>query len=91
MNHRCYFDPFQCRWIDEWQPTAEPERALAQTVRCFTPVDFCLLLEGTGLALKRIEIDGEGLDFVSNQLSTSGPLMEAYSYFAQLVQASDRD
>jgi SAM-dependent methyltransferase len=62
MIERCHFDPVHCRWIDEWQPTAEPDKALAQTLRCYTPADLRLLLEGTGLAVKRIEVDGEKLD-----------------------------
>ena len=85
MRHRCHFDPVQCRWIDEWEPTAEPDKVLAQTVRCYTPADFALLLKGSGLKLKSIEIDGVELDFNSNGITLSGPLMEAYSYLAQLI------
>jgi SAM-dependent methyltransferase len=85
MLRRWHFDPLHCRWIDEWQPTAEPEKALAQTVRCYTPADFLLLLQGTGLALKRIEVDGQALDPDANRITTSGPLMDAYSYLVELV------
>lgn len=85
MLHKCHFDPLHCRWIDEWQPTADPEKALAQTVRCYTPVDFRLLLRGTGLAVKRIEVDGEALDLDANNITISGPLLEAYSYLVQLI------
>jgi len=85
MIERCHFDPVYSRWIDEWQPTVEPAKALAQTVRCYTPMDFLLLLEGTGLALKRIEVDGCEVDFSTNQIALSGPLMEAWGYLAQLI------
>jgi hypothetical protein len=85
MIERCHFDPVYSRWIDEWQPVAEPEKALAQTVRCYTPMDFLLLLEGTGLALKRIEVNGCEVDFSTNQIALSGPLMEAWGYLAQLT------
>jgi len=85
MIRRSHFDPVQCRWIDEWQPTAEPSQALAQTIRCYTPADFLLLLEGTGLAVKRIEVDGEVLDLEANRITPSGPLMQIYSYLVQLV------
>jgi SAM-dependent methyltransferase len=87
MMRRSHFDPLHCRWIDEWQPTAEPGQALAQTVRCYTPVDFLLLLEGTGLALGRIEVDGQVLDVEPDEITTSGLLMEAYSYLVQLIAA----
>ena len=85
MFERCHFDPLHCRWIDEWEPTAAPEQALAQAVRCYTPADLLLLLEGTGLALKRIEVDGKVLDAFANTVVKSGPLMEAWIYLAQLV------
>jgi SAM-dependent methyltransferase len=85
MNRRCFFDPLYCRWIDEWEPVDAPENALAQTIRCYTPADFLLLLEGTGFTLKYLEVDGQALDFISAAVTTSGPLMEAYSYLVQLV------
>jgi SAM-dependent methyltransferase len=85
MNNRCYFDPLHCRWIDEWEPTAEPEKALAQSIRCYTPADFQLLLAGTGLTLERVEVDGEALDFASDDIVRSGPLMQAWSYLVLLV------
>ena len=84
MLRRFHFDPLHCRWIDEWQPVAKPEKTLAQTVRCYTPTDFLLLLEGTGLSLHRIEVNGQALDFQGGRITTSGPLMEAYSYLVQL-------
>jgi SAM-dependent methyltransferase len=88
MIERCHFDPVYSRWIDEWQPIAEPNKALAQTVRCYTPMDLLLLLEGTGLGLKRIEVNGCEVDFSTNQIALSEPLMEAWSYLAQLMPIS---
>jgi hypothetical protein len=88
MIERCHFDPVYSRWIDEWQPMAEPDKALAQTVRCYTPMDLLLLLEGTGLGLKRIEVNGCEVDFSTNQIALSEPLMEAWSYLAQLMPIS---
>lgn len=85
MLHTCHFDPLQCRWIDEWQPTADPSKALAQTIRCYTPADFALLLGNTGLTIHRIEVDGESVDLEANSITISGPLMEAYSYLVQLT------
>jgi SAM-dependent methyltransferase len=45
------FDPVACRFTDTWWEQDRPERRHAQTGRCYTPADFCLLLEGTGLTL----------------------------------------
>lgn len=85
MRHLCHYDPVQARWIDEWQPTSAPDQALAQTVRCYSPADLRLLLEGTGLELVRVEVDGAAIDFAGQQITTEGPLLEAYSYLAQLA------
>ena len=52
MFERCHFDARHCRWIDEWVPVAAPEKALAQSIRCYSPADLALLLEGTGLAMR---------------------------------------
>lgn len=85
MLHKCHFDPLHCRWIDEWQPTADSAKALAQTVRCYTPSDFALLLQDTGLIVKHLEVGGEAVDLEAAAITSSGPLMEAYSYLVQLI------
>ena len=85
MIERTYYDPIYGRWIDEWQPVAEPEKALAQSVRCYTPSDLLLLLEGMGLALKRLEVNGQAPDLSSLAITTSGPWVEASCYQVQLV------
>ena len=82
---RCHFNPVRCRWIDEWVPTTAPDNALAQTIRCYTPADLLLLLEGTGLALQHIEVDGQALDLRADDITTAGPLMRAWGYLVQLV------
>jgi SAM-dependent methyltransferase len=85
MINRCHFDPLQSRWIDEWIPVAEPEKALAQTIRCYTPPDLILLLEGTRLVIKCVEVDGQELDVKANTISTFSPLMNAWCYSVQLT------
>jgi hypothetical protein len=57
---------------------------------CYTPVDFLLLLEGTNLKLKHLEVDGEALDFKSGAIVTRGALMGVCSYRVQL-EADARD
>ncbi len=85
MIERCLFYPVHCRWIDEWVPEAAPDKALAQTVRCYTPADLLLLLEGTGLTLKHVEVDGQPIAVAGDQITLAGPLMDSYYYLAQLV------
>jgi len=87
MLRRWHFDVLHSRWIDEWIPTKHPEDALAQSIRCYTPADFLLLLEGTGLELKSIEANGLPVQLSADEVSTGGPLAEVYSYLVALVLA----
>ena len=87
MINRCHFDPVHGCWIDEWIPVAEPEKALAQAIRCYTPADLLLLLEGTGLTIKSAELDGQELDVKTQTITASGPLMNAWCYLVQLELA----
>jgi hypothetical protein len=89
MIRRYHFDPVQCRWMDEWQPVASPSQARTQSLRCYTPADLLLLLEGTGLTLVRLEVEGEPLD-VTSPHTMQGPLREAYSYLVQLQLSAQR-
>ena len=84
MINRCHFDPLHGCWIDEWIPASGTERGLAQAIRCYTPADLLLLLEGTGLAIKYAELDGQELDVTSQAIATSSSLMNAWSYLVQL-------
>lgn len=64
---------------------AKPEKALAQTIRCYTPSDFLLLLDGTHLEIKRVKVDGQELNVKANTISTSSPLMNAWCYLVRLA------
>lgn len=86
MIERCHFDPIHCRWIDEWQPTQAPENALAQAIRCYSPADLKLLLEGTGLSLRRIEFAGQAVDMPDERVVISPPLLDEWAYLAQLAR-----
>jgi len=85
MFERCHFDARHCRWIDEWVPVAAPEQALAQSIRCYSPADLALLLEGTGLALLHLEVEEEVLPADDAAAITLSPaLLQAWSYLAVL-------
>ena len=90
MFERCHYDAVHGRWIDEWQPTANPENALAQALRCYTPADLLLLLEGTGLRLRYLEINGEAVDMAVNKPATSTILLKNdYNYMVRLESEAD--
>ncbi|HEX2907257.1 MAG TPA: class I SAM-dependent methyltransferase [Phototrophicaceae bacterium] len=90
MLRRCRFDPLFSRWIDEWQPVAAPENAQAQTLRCYTPADFILLLDGTGLTLQRLEVEEQAIDWTADTVITAGPLTGAWTYLVQLAHDQAR-
>lgn len=51
LFERTTFDPVTCTATDTWWPAGQPEQAISQRLRCYTPADLALLLEGTGLTL----------------------------------------
>ncbi len=89
MLERCHFDARHCRWIDEWVPVAAPEKALAQSIRCYSPADLALLLEGTGLVAHHLELNGEALPADADGITLSSALLQAWSYLAVLARAAD--
>jgi SAM-dependent methyltransferase len=84
MFERTHFDPAASRWIDEWVPVDHPEQALAQAIRCYSPADLLLLLEGTGLCLARLEVEDQEVPFSGETVAPSGPLLQAWSYVVAL-------
>jgi SAM-dependent methyltransferase len=85
MINRCHFDPVHSRWIDEWIPVEEPEKALAQAIRCYAPSDFLLLLEGIRLKIEHVEVQGQALHIWTDTITLSNPLMDAWCYLVQLI------
>lgn len=55
LQHRRFFDAVNGRAIDQWweEGADEPER-WTQSLRCYSPAELKLLLEGTGLRLREI-------------------------------------
>ncbi len=83
MIERCQYDPLQSRWIDEWIPVHNPDKALAQTLRCYTPADLMLLLEGSGLQLEMVEIEGQVVDWQARALGKDW-FKNDYNYLVML-------
>ena len=76
------FDGEGCRWIDRWWVTS-PEEAVEQSLRCYSPADLRLLLEGTGLKLVAVRAGGM-VDYESRRYVESAALGQAMSYVALL-------
>ncbi|WP_165423009.1 SAM-dependent methyltransferase [Ktedonosporobacter rubrisoli] len=80
------FDPIGGRLLDHWWPIGDKSQLITQTARCYTPADFLLLIEGTGLTVELFAIDGN--IFRAGESSTiAHPLGDALSYFVKLVLA----
>lgn len=74
LHERTTFDQVTCTASDIWWPAGEPEKKITQHLRCYTPADLSLLLEGTGLALEKIDVDD--------------PLNERHEYLAILTRTT---
>ncbi|MBN2383340.1 hypothetical protein JXQ70_10690 [bacterium] len=68
MTEYCYYDGLKSRWIDIWEPVQDKSRARVQSIRCYTPADLFLLLEGTGLKTHAILYQGKLIDFEHTEI-----------------------
>ena len=55
LHERVTFDPVTCTATDTWWPADRPGEAISQVLRCYSPADLALLVEGTGLRLSHID------------------------------------
>ncbi|MBC7804721.1 MAG: class I SAM-dependent methyltransferase [Akkermansiaceae bacterium] len=83
---RTGFDPVGCRFLDSWSAEDDPSgRIDTQSIRCYSPADFLLLLEGTGLTARHAEMNG--ITFALDGVDASPRLAfeEGWEYLVQLV------
>jgi len=71
------FDPRNSRFVDRWWPVDSEQEAIEQSIRCYSPVDLELLLEGTGMLLANIDED------------PAKPLSQSYSYRVVLKRTDE--
>jgi SAM-dependent methyltransferase len=81
-RRRYDFEPEGNRWLDTWWPEDSPEQAVTQSLRCYAPADFRLLLEGTGLDLQGVD-PGAGPDGLGGW-SQKTNLARCFSWLATL-------
>src|SRR5579859_7661669 len=87
LMRRYDFDPIGGRFLDQWWPIGDKSQLITQTVRCYTPADFILLIEGTGLAVEMFAVAGN--IFRGEESSTMAhALWNEYSYVVKLVLAN---
>lgn len=85
MTERSFYDTVLGRWIDEWEPVGDIAKTRRQSIRCYTPADLLLLLEGTGLRISHAEFDGKAFDPAPVRVSTSSPMQDYEKNYAYSV------
>jgi SAM-dependent methyltransferase len=81
------FDPVHSRFADTWWSTDDPGEKWTQDIRCYTPADLRLLLEGTGLTLDAVRVSGELVELERPNFGLDSLLREAHEYLAVLTNA----
>lgn len=88
VRERTDFDPVGNRFIDTWWEADRPDDPISQSLRCYTPADLLLLLEGTGMRLRAIDVGGKSYSIASGELeSASNQFWKHHEYLAVLVSA----
>jgi SAM-dependent methyltransferase len=82
-RRRYGFDPDGCRMLDAWWLDRAPETTVTQSLRCYSPADLALLLEGTGLGLAAVE-PGGCWDVDAETWEPRAPLERAMTFAAIL-------
>lgn len=80
------YDPVNNRFVDTWWESDKPERKITQTLRNYTPADLMLLLEGTGLRLERIYVQGLPLELDQVHTGNQELLAKEQEYLALLTR-----
>jgi SAM-dependent methyltransferase len=78
------FDAVENRLVDNWWFDGDARPPMAQSIRCYSPPDFRLLLESTGLRLADVEVDGIPLTEVTPGID--GPMANAWGYRVLLTR-----
>jgi SAM-dependent methyltransferase len=73
------FDSGGCRMTERMWRVGQEDDAVTQSLRCYSPADLCLLLEGTGLSVVEAE------PFTDEGYSQSCELADAMLYLATLA------
>ncbi len=81
------FDAVNSRIIDEWWQYNTPDQIMRQSLRCYTPADFKMLLEGTGLEFVSLQAGGK-IDYSTGNFVADVPLNEAMTYFVTVQKKS---
>lgn len=77
------FDADGCRMLDHWWPPEDESQRVTQSLRCYSPQDLRLLLQGTGLKLEQ-SVPGGAVDYETNSYTAHVSLERAMQYCVHL-------
>jgi len=80
-----HFDAAKSTLVDSWWRKDDPEAVARQYLRCYTPVDFKLLLQGTGLKIVEIKAGGR-VDYEQMEFIKKATLEQAMTYYVKLCK-----
>ena len=81
------FDFIGSRLIDSWYLPENPEEKYAQSLRCYTPADFELLLQNTDLFIEDL-MPGGTIDLEIMEFVEKAELPDAMTYYVKLKKKS---
>ena len=85
-NYRMrHYDPVNNRLYEYWQPVDGHHQAVCQHYRCYAPVDFQLLLAGTGLSVAYWKVNYKRVRVAKGTHDTHHPLWHTHAYLVKLV------
>lgn len=83
MTEYSYYDGIKNRWIDVWEPRNDPGKSRTQSIRCYSPADLMLLMEGTGLVIHKILYKKRIIAFEQDEINIENAFDDSnreYSY-----------
>lgn len=80
------FDAEKCTMTDTWWLKEDPAKKTTQRLRCYSPADLALLLNGSQLTILEI-FPGGMVDYSNRRYTPIVPLQQAMSYIARLVHS----
>ncbi|MEW5872283.1 MAG: class I SAM-dependent methyltransferase [Chloroflexota bacterium] len=85
MTEYSLYDGVKNRWIDIWEPVNDKASARVQSIRCYTPADLLLLLDGTGFVVQKMLYKGQAIDFENAEIKTENVFEDSERNYAYTV------
>ena len=82
------FDHVGQRMLDRWWPNGREDRAVTQSLRCYTPNELENLLTGTGLTLDSVQSRGAWYP-ETKQFVADAPIDQAMQYLAKVTPSQE--